>query len=249
MSTAVSDKMKGLFPVVALVVLVFISCSLSAGWEGDSEWRMVGDDPVAASKVGHKKNRGHRNTVADQSGRPNNPCATNRRSCENFDASAMKGINLQINEELKASYGYQAMATYFGRDNVGLRGFAKFFQKMSDEEHEHAHKFMNYLNKRGGNVVLEDIPKPVTDEWESGLTGILKAIDMEHHVNGKLLDLHWLAQQQNDPHLQDFLESEFLTEQVDSLKELSDFATILERVRETPLGEHIFDQELYEGKR
>ena len=49
--------------------------------------------------------------------------------------------------------------------------------------------------------------------------------------------------------LADYLEAEFLTEQVDSIKELADWLSILDRVKDTPLGETIFDQELYEGKR
>ena len=33
---------------------------------------------------------------------------------------------------------------YFTRDDVALPGFAKYFQKNSDEEREHAQKFMEY---------------------------------------------------------------------------------------------------------
>ena len=49
--------------------------------------------------------------------------------------------------------------------------------------------------------------------------------------------------------LQDFIEGEFLTEQVDSIKQLADFVTILTRTQSNPVGWHIFDEELYEGKR
>ena len=49
--------------------------------------------------------------------------------------------------------------------------------------------------------------------------------------------------------LQDFLEGEFLTEQVDSAKQLSDYISVLERIKGTPVGEFMFDQELYEEKR
>lgn len=49
--------------------------------------------------------------------------------------------------------------------------------------------------------------------------------------------------------LQDFLEGEFLTEQVESIKQLSDFIAILRRTESNPVGWHIFDEELYNGKR
>ena len=33
---------------------------------------------------------------------------------------------------------------YFSRDDVAFPGFAKYFKKNSDEEREHAQKFMEY---------------------------------------------------------------------------------------------------------
>ncbi len=48
-------------------------------------------------------------------------------------------------------------AHYFQRDDVALRGFAKFFKKNSEEEREHAEKFMEFQNKRGGRILLQDI--------------------------------------------------------------------------------------------
>ncbi len=49
--------------------------------------------------------------------------------------------------------------------------------------------------------------------------------------------------------LQDFLEGTFLTEQVDSAKELADYIAVLERMKTNPIGEFIFDQELFQEKR
>ena len=46
---------------------------------------------------------------------------------------------------------------YFDRDDVALPGFAKYFEKASVEEREHAEKLMKYQNKRGGRIVLQDI--------------------------------------------------------------------------------------------
>ena len=36
-------------------------------------------------------------------------------------------------------------------------GHSKYFKKMADEENEHANKFMEYQNKRGGTIVLLDV--------------------------------------------------------------------------------------------
>jgi len=48
-------------------------------------------------------------------------------------------------------------AYYFDRDDVALKGFSNFFKKSSDEEREHAEKFMKYQNMRGGRIVLQPI--------------------------------------------------------------------------------------------
>merc|ERR1711915_343294 len=54
-----------------------------------------------------------------------------------------------------ASYVYLSMASYFNRDDQALHGFAKFFQKSSDEERDHGMKLMEYQAKRGGRVVFQ----------------------------------------------------------------------------------------------
>jgi len=226
--------------ILCLIVGIFAEAADS----GDGSWFGFQSDRPA-----RRNTRAGATNNADGSGRPETVCVTNRKTCQNFDPDTVKIINVQINEELKASYVYQSMAFYYGRDDIALRGFSKFFQDSSNEEREHAQKLMDYLNKRGGTLILNDIPKPSQEEWGSGLSAMKEALRLEHHVNDKLLDLHWLAQQRNDPHLQDFLEGEYLTEQVDSIKQLSDFVSVLTRMETSPLGEYIFDQELYDGKR
>ncbi|MBA0651157.1 hypothetical protein Goklo_018520, partial [Gossypium klotzschianum] len=53
-------------------------------------------------------------------------------------------INEQINVEYNVSYVYHSLYAYFDRDNVALKGFAKFFKESSEEEREHAEKLMEY---------------------------------------------------------------------------------------------------------
>lgn len=58
-----------------------------------------------------------------------------------------------------------------------------------------------------------------------------------------LLKLHSLASNHNDPNFVDFIETEYLQEQVDSMKEIGDHVTNLERVGEG-LGVFMFDRQL-----
>jgi len=181
---------------------------------------------------------------ASKSSAPSSPSLSQCR--QNFHGETETAINNQINMELNASFVYHSMAAYFDRDDVSLPGFAKFFEKQSKEEREHADKLMKYQNKRGGRVIMRDIAKPPKDEWGSALDALQTSLGLEKTVNQSLLNMHALASQHNDPHLTNYLEDEFLEEQVKSIKELGDMITQLKRAGASGLGEYLFDKELSE---
>lgn len=164
------------------------------------------------------------------------------RPRQNYHEESEAGVNKQINLELYASYVYQSMYFYFDRDDVALKGFAKFFNKSSAEEREHAEILMKFQNQRGGRIKLQNIQKPDRDEWGTGLEAMETALALEKSVNQSLLDLHKVADGHNDAQMCDFIESNYLTEQTEAIKELSDYVTNLKRVG-TGLGEYIFDKE------
>jgi len=164
---------------------------------------------------------------------------------QNYHIDCEAGINRQINMELHASYCYQSMAFYFDRDDVALPGFSKFFRKSSDEEREHAEKLMKFQNQRGGRIVLQEIKKPERDEWGTGLDAMQVALALEKSVNESLLELHAVASKHSDAQMTDFLEGNYLQEQVKSIKELGDYITNLKRVG-SGLGEYMFDKENFE---
>ncbi|CAL4939567.1 unnamed protein product [Urochloa decumbens] len=158
-------------------------------------------------------------------------------------------INEQINVEYNASYAYHSLFAYFDRDNVALKGFAKFFKESSDEEREHAEKLMKYQNTRGGRVRLQSIVTPLTefDHPEKGdaLYAMELALALEKLVNEKLHNLHAVATKCNDPQLTDFIESEFLADQVEDIKKVSEYVAQLRRVGKGH-GVWHFDQKLLE---
>jgi ferritin heavy chain len=110
-------------------------------------------------------------------------------------------INRQINLELYASYVYTAMSHYFDRYDVALKGHHEYFAKMAKEENEHANKFMEYQNKRGGTIVLLDIKKPQQQSWSSPLEAHETALQLEKDVYQALLEVHAFATKHEDPHL------------------------------------------------
>ncbi|KVI04827.1 Ferritin, partial [Cynara cardunculus var. scolymus] len=121
-------------------------------------------------------------------------------------------INEQINVEYNVSYVYHAMYAYFDRDNVALKGLAKFFKEASEEEREHAEIFMEYQNKRGGKVKLQSILMPLSE--------------FDHEEKGDAL----YATRNHDVQLTDFVESGFLGEQVEAIKKISEYVAQLRRV-------------------
>lgn len=161
---------------------------------------------------------------------------------QNFSKASEDALNAQINAELTASYIYTAMAAYFNRDDVALPGFRKFFEENAKEEREHAQEFIDYVNQRGGRVTFSPIAQPEKSEW-SPMSSLTEALALEKLVNQKLLDVHTVATTSNDPQLCDFLESEFLKEQVEAIKKLADLITQLKRAGEG-LGTYLFDKNL-----
>ncbi|KAK4731191.1 hypothetical protein R3W88_024179 [Solanum pinnatisectum] len=143
-------------------------------------------------------------------------------------------INEQINVEYNISYVYHAMFAYFDRDNVALKGLAKFFKESSEEEREHAEKLMHYQNIRGGRVKLHSIVMPPSefDHVDKGdaLYAMELGLSLEKLTTEKLLTLHSVADRNNDSEMQDFVEREFLAEQVEAIKRISEYVSQLRRV-------------------
>ncbi|XAR55790.1 Ferroxidase [Bertholletia excelsa] len=153
---------------------------------------------------------------------------------QRYDDECEAAINEQINVEYNVSYVYHSMYAYFDRDNVALKGLAKFFQESSEEEREHAEKLMKYQNKRGGRVKLHPLVPPLSDfdhiEKGDALYAMELALSLEKLVNEKLLNVHSVADRNNDPQMMDFIESEFLSEQVEAIKKIADYVTQLRMV-------------------
>ena len=92
-------------------------------------------------------------------------------------------------------------------------------------------------------MVFNDIAKPTRQEWDTALQAVEQSLEMEQTLHKQLLDLHKTADEHKDPHLADFIEGEFLEEQVVAEKQLGDLITQIKRVGDG-VGLHIIDKEL-----
>ena len=157
-----------------------------------------------------------------------------------MDKKIEKAFNEQINAEFFSSYLYLSMANYFADEN--LEGMASWMQLQTDEERMHAMKFVDYVNDRGGRVVLEQIDKPKA-QWESPLEAFREAYEHEQLISRKINDLVDLAMKENNHASSAFLQW-FVSEQVEEEATVQAIVGKLELIKDNPMGLLMIDQQL-----
>ena len=133
-------------------------------------------------------------------------------------------INHQINRELYSEYLYLSMAAYL--EDKGLAGMANFMVVQAQEEHFHAMKFFNYLNERGGRVVLGAIEQPPV-EFNSPQAVFEESLAHEKIVTALINKLMDLAIEVNDHASRSFL-NWYVDEQVE---EEDSFQKIIDQLK------------------
>ena len=158
------------------------------------------------------------------------------RARQLYVAECEAAVNSQANVEITVSNIYLALSCYFARDSVALPGLAKYFRDEADEERAHGIKFLDYQALRGGTAMVESIMMPKLDfpstPGGDALYSMNLSLSLERLNYQQLLKVHEVAEQAGDTQLCDFVESEFLDDQLDSIKSIADMVTQLERVGE-----------------
>lgn len=151
-----------------------------------------------------------------------------------------EALNSQINAEMYSSYLYLSMSAYF--ESTGLSGFANWMRAQAQEELMHAMKFYDYVNERGGRVILGPIEAPLS-EWESPLATFEATYEHEQKVTGLINDLVNLAMEEKDHATNTFLQW-FVTEQVEEEASASEIVNKLKLIGDAPGGLFMLDREL-----
>ena len=177
----------------------------------------------------------------------------------NWKLECEEKVNYQINLEYQASYQYDLIASYFKNKNVGLDNIGDYFLKNGNEEREHAHKFIDYQNKRGGMVKFNNIEDVNLDYLNNNikkkenvnsldenniLLSFKKALMMEEYIYENLLELHKVGEVHNDPQLCNFIEGEFLEEQITAIYELEKIISQLKLIGDNGHGLWDFNKNL-----
>jgi len=151
-----------------------------------------------------------------------------------------KSLNGQVNAELYSAYLYLSMCAYF--ESADLAGFANWMRVQTQEEVAHAMKIYDYVNERGGRVVLEAIEKPVS-EWDSPLAAFGAVFAHEQKVTGLINELVNLAIEEKDHAANIFLQW-FVNEQVEEEASADAIVKKLKLVADAPGGLYMLDAEL-----
>lgn len=149
-------------------------------------------------------------------------------------------MNDQLRKELNAYYLYLAMAAYFGHRNYP--GFAKWMRAQALEEQAHAMKFFEFIEDRGGRVVLDALDAP-THDFAGPLAAFEAAQTHEAKVSASILALYELAMQEKDYASQVMLQW-FITEQVEEEKTSTQIVETLRMIGDNPNGLYLYDKEL-----
>jgi len=151
-----------------------------------------------------------------------------------------EALNGQINAELYSAYLYLSMESYF--ESVSLPGFANWMRVQTQEELMHAMKIYDFINERGGRVLLKAIDQPQS-EWKSPLVAFEAVYKHEQKVTGLINDLVNLATEEKDHATTAFLQW-FVNEQVEEEKNASDIVGKLKLIEADPQALFMMDSQM-----
>ena len=149
-------------------------------------------------------------------------------------------INKQIVAELYSGYLYLAMAAYFESEN--LNGMGQWMKSQAFEELYHAMKFYDYVNERGGRVLLKGIDEP-QKEWKSPIDAFKAAYNHEVKVTGMINELVDIARAENDKATESFL-MWYVDEQVEEEAQTNEIVNKLNLMASAPGGLFMLDEKL-----
>jgi ferritin len=151
-----------------------------------------------------------------------------------------QAMNDQIGSELGASNQYLQLASYFASE--GLPVLASFFFRQSDEEREHAMKFVHYILDTGGKVNVPALEATSRDVG-SAEQAVQMALDWEKTVTEQIKALQVLATEEGDYAAKGFL-GWFSTEQIEEVSSMSELLHTIQRA-----GDHMLLVEDYVSRR
>jgi len=158
--------------------------------------------------------------------------------------TVLDAINQQIKHEFDSAYVYLSMVAYFEAED--LPGMAQWMRAQAQEELSHGMRLFDYINDRGGRVVLQAVDVPPA-EFESPLQAFESALNHERKITLLIHELYGVAQKENDLPTQVELQW-FITEQVEEEKSADLIVQHLKRIGNDQPALLLLDRELGQRK-
>ncbi len=142
-----------------------------------------------------------------------------------------KAMNQQIGNEFGASLQYLSIAGYFQTQKLNL--LSKLFFEQSDEEKEHALKFVHYILDTQGKLDIPAVnaPKAV---FSSAEEAVQAALTWEKEVTEQIKRIMDIANAENDYLAQNFLQW-FIDEQLEEVNKMDQLLSVIQRAGEKNL--------------
>ena len=151
-----------------------------------------------------------------------------------------KLLNEQVNAEFYSAYLYLDFSSYF--EDIGLAGFANWYQVQAQEERDHAMLMYRYLHNNGVRPELLAVKKPEGPGGDAG--EILKAgLEHERFVTSLIHSIYDAAYQAKDFRTMQFLDW-FVKEQGEEEKNAEDLIRKMELFGTDGKGLYMLDAEL-----
>lgn len=148
-------------------------------------------------------------------------------------------LNAQINAELWSAYLYLSMSNYLA--DQGLNGFATWMKVQYEEETFHAMHMIDYINERGGRVLLQPIAE-VQTEWKDLLDVFEDTLKHEEHVTALINECMDVAIEERDHATQSFLKF-YVDEQVEEEASVGDLLSNIKMTGAKGNGVFFLDKE------
>ena len=157
-----------------------------------------------------------------------------------LDQKVAKLINEQINKELYSAYLYLDFSIYY--EDLGLDGFANWYNIQAQEERDHAMLMLQYLQNNGVKPVLDTVAKP-DKELKDKLEVLKLALEHEQYVTSLINDIYEAALAVKDYRTMQFLDW-FVKEQGEEEKTAEDLEKKMELFGGDAKGLYMLNSEM-----
>ena len=157
-----------------------------------------------------------------------------------LDTKVKELINTQINKEFYSAYLYLDFSNYYS--DLGLDGFAHWYEVQAQEERDHAMLMRQYLHNNGERVTFTAIDQP--EKSYSSVLDVLKAgLSHEMYVTSLINTIYAAADEVHDYRTMQCFDW-FVKEQGEEEKNADDLIKKFQLYGSDPKGLYALNQEL-----